>query len=92
MQQPISAHMTLEGAPASEPLRTCRVHRQISAEAGRVKVNTMRGNGYHSDELKSFHRVLDSAISEAKSHCLDLPVTEMTERLFSAADNGGADR
>ena len=45
----------------------------------------MKIGGYGSDELKYFYRVLEAAISEARAKSLDLPVHEMTRRLFAAA-------
>jgi hypothetical protein len=48
----------------------------------------MKIGGYESDELKCFHRVLEAAIAEARARSLDLPVHEMTRRLFAAADRG----
>ncbi|MBA2126512.1 hypothetical protein DLM45_09800 [Hyphomicrobium methylovorum] len=51
----------------------------------------MDGVGYHSDELKSFHRILGAAISEAKIRGLENPVAEMTRRLFAALDDGERD-
>lgn len=48
----------------------------------------MKIGGYESDELKCFYRVLEAAIAEARVKSLDLPVHEMTRRLFAAADRG----
>jgi hypothetical protein len=48
----------------------------------------MKIGGYDSDELKCFHRVLEAAMAEARAKSLDLPVHDMTRRLFAAADRG----
>ena len=48
----------------------------------------MKIGGYGSDELKCFYRVLEAAVAEARAKSLDLPVHEMTRRLFAAADRG----
>jgi hypothetical protein len=48
----------------------------------------MKIGSYGSDELKCFYRVLEAAIAEARAKSLDLPVHEMTRRLFAAADRG----
>lgn len=51
----------------------------------------MKIDGYSSDELKSFHRILQAAMAEANARRVDFPVSEMIERLFSAADRGERD-
>ena len=48
----------------------------------------MKIGGYDSDELKCFYRVLEAAIAEVSAKSLDLPVHDMTRRLFAAADRG----
>jgi hypothetical protein len=48
----------------------------------------MNVDGYSSDELKCFHRVLQAAIGEATARRLDIPVSAMIARLFAAADRG----
>lgn len=48
-------------------------------------------DGYESDELKSFYRVLEAAIAESNARSLSLPIYEMTNRLFAAADRGERD-
>jgi hypothetical protein len=52
---------------------------------------TMKADGYNSDELKFFYRVLESAIAEAAAKAIDLPVQEITRRLFAAAERGERD-
>ena len=51
----------------------------------------MKADGYNSDELKFFYRVLDAAIAEASAKAIDLPVHEITRRLFAAAERGERD-
>ena len=51
----------------------------------------MKTHGYSSDELKTFNRVLDSAIVEAAERCLDVSVGELVKRLFTCADLGERD-
>ncbi|HEX5432090.1 MAG TPA: hypothetical protein VFW83_09000 [Bryobacteraceae bacterium] len=51
----------------------------------------MKANGYNSDELKGFYRVLEAAIAEVAAKSLDLPLHEMTRRLFAAAERGERD-
>jgi hypothetical protein len=48
-------------------------------------------DAYESEELKSFYRVLEAAIAEAKARSLNLPIYEMTNRLFAAAAHGERD-
>ncbi len=48
----------------------------------------MNVDGYSSDELKCFHRVLQAAMAEAAARRLDIPVSAMIARLFEAADRG----
>jgi hypothetical protein len=51
----------------------------------------MKADGYNSDELKFFYRVLEAAIAEASAKAIDLPVHEITRRLFAAAERGERD-
>jgi hypothetical protein len=51
----------------------------------------MKVDGYNSEELKFFYRVLEASIAEARAASLDLPVHEMTQRLFDAAARGERD-
>lgn len=51
----------------------------------------MRLDGYSSDELKSFHRVLQAAITEIGARRADCPISDMIARLFEAADKGERD-
>lgn len=51
----------------------------------------MNVDGYSSDELKCFHRVLQAAMAEAAARRLDVPVSAMIARLFEAADRGERD-
>jgi hypothetical protein len=51
----------------------------------------MKTDGYNSDELKFFYRVLEAAIAEASAKAIDLPVHEITRRLFVAAEHGERD-
>jgi hypothetical protein len=51
----------------------------------------MKADGYNSDELKFFYRVLEAAIAEASAKAIDLPVHEITRRLFAAAEHGERD-
>jgi hypothetical protein len=51
----------------------------------------MKIDGYSSDELKSFHRVLQAAMAEIRARRADYPVSTMIARLFEAADNGERD-
>lgn len=53
--------------------------------------DTMKVDGYSSDELKSFHRVLKAAMAEAGARHMDFPISDMITRLFEAADNGERD-
>ena len=48
-------------------------------------------SNYYFDELKLLYRVLDAAVQEAQERCLALPVSEMSRRLFAAADLGERD-
>jgi hypothetical protein len=51
----------------------------------------MNIDGYSSDELKCFHRVLQAAMTEAAARRLDVTVSAMIARLFEAADRGERD-
>lgn len=51
----------------------------------------MKVDGYSSDELKSFHRVLHAAMAEIGARRAEFPVSDMISRLFEAADNGERD-
>lgn len=51
----------------------------------------MKVNGYSSDELKSFHRVLQAAMAEISARRTDVPIADMIARLFEAADKGERD-
>jgi hypothetical protein len=51
----------------------------------------MKTDGFNSDELKFFYRVLEAAIAEASAKAIDLPVHEITRRLFVAAEHGERD-
>jgi hypothetical protein len=51
----------------------------------------MKVDGYSSDELKSFHRVLQATMAEIGARRVDFPVSEMIARLFEAADRGERD-
>lgn len=51
----------------------------------------MKVDGYSSDELKSFHRILQAAMAEVGARRVDFPISDMIARLFEAADNGERD-
>jgi len=69
----------------------CRQWLVFSAERPREEATTMKADGYSSDELKSFHRVLQAALSDANARPAEFPVADMIARLFEAADNGERD-
>lgn len=51
----------------------------------------MKVDGYSSDELKSFHRVLQAAMAEISARRADFQIADMISRLFEAADKGERD-
>lgn len=51
----------------------------------------MKVEGYSSDELKSFHRVLQAAMAEISARRADFQIADMISRLFEAADKGERD-
>lgn len=51
----------------------------------------MKADGYSSDELKSFNRVLRTAMAEINARRADFPIADMIARLFEAADKGERD-
>jgi hypothetical protein len=51
----------------------------------------MKVDGYSSDELKSFHRILQAAMTEVGARRVEFPISDMIARLFEAADNGERD-
>jgi hypothetical protein len=51
----------------------------------------MKVDGYSSDELKSFHRVLQAAMAEISARRADFQIADMIGRLFEAADKGERD-
>lgn len=51
----------------------------------------MKADGYSSDELKSFNRVLRTAMAEINARRADFPIADMITRLFEAADKGERD-
>jgi hypothetical protein len=51
----------------------------------------MKVDGYSSDELKSFHRVLQAAMAEISARRADFQISDMIGRLFEAADKGERD-
>ena len=51
----------------------------------------MKVNGYSSDELKSFHRILQAAMAEVGARRADFRISDMIARLFEAADRGERD-
>ena len=51
----------------------------------------MKVDGYSSDELKSFHRVLQAAMAEISARRADFQIADMIDRLFEAADKGERD-
>ncbi|AGK56268.1 hypothetical protein HYPDE_22908 [Hyphomicrobium denitrificans 1NES1] len=53
--------------------------------------DTMKVDGYSSDELKSFHRILQAAMTEVSARRVEFPISDMIARLFEAADNGERD-
>lgn len=55
------------------------------------KATTMKVEGYSSDELKSFHRVLQAAMAEISARRADFQIADMIARLFEAAYKGERD-
>jgi hypothetical protein len=51
----------------------------------------MKVQGYNSEELQSFYRVLDRMVTEVAERDLQLPVCVMIQRLFEEADQGERD-
>ncbi len=51
----------------------------------------MRTFGYSADELSSFYAVLDRAVCQAAEREVELSISMMVRRLFSAADQGERD-
>ena len=82
-----SPHVDVSARSRIPPIDEHRPH----SRPMRLQGMTMKVDGYSSDELKSFHRILHAAMAEIGARRTDFPISDMIARLFEAADNGERD-